>query len=150
MGDFFMKEKQNDNIIFLNLIYQNAQMGLIGIDSVIDKVEDEQVAKLIKKQRCEYEEFCSDVKKILIKYGAKEEEISALQKLSSKIMSEAMSFNKGDKNIVKLMMEGNEKGVIAIQEKLNEYQDKDPEIVELAKKLLKTEEHNREEFKKYL
>lgn len=145
-----MKEKQNDNIIFLNLIYQNAQMGLIGIDSVIDKVEDEQVAKLIKEQRSEYEEFCSDVKKILIKYGAKEEEISALQKLSSKIMSEAMSFNKGDKNIVKLMMEGNEKGVIAIQEKLNEYQDKDPEIVELAKKLLKTEEHNREEFKKYL
>ena len=145
-----MKEKQNDNIIFLNLIYQNEQMGLIGIDTVIDKVEDERIAKLISEQRCEYEEFCSDAKKILLKYGAKEEEISALKKLSSKVMSEAMTINKDDKNIVKLMMEGNEKGVIAIQEKLNEYQDKDPEIVELAKRLLATEEHNREEFKEYL
>jgi len=145
-----MKEKQNDNIIFLNLIYQNAEMGLIGIDAVMDKVEDERVAKLIKEQRREYEKFCSDAKKILIKYGAKEEEIGALQKLSSKIMSEMMTFNKDDKNIVKLMMEGNEKGVIAIKEKLNEYKEQDPEIVDLAEKLLATEEHNREEFKEYL
>ncbi len=145
-----MKERQNDNIIFLNLIYQNAQMGLIGIGAVMDKVEDERIAKLISEQRGEYEKFCEDAKKILIKYGAKEEEISAIQKLSSKIMSEAMTFNKGDKNIVKLMMEGNEKGVIAITEKLNEYNDKDPEIVALAEKLLATEEHNREEFKEYL
>lgn len=145
-----MKEKQNDNIIFLNLIYQNAQMGLIGIDAVIDKVEDERIAKLISEQRQEYEEFCSDAKKILLKYGAKEEEISALKKISSKVMSEAMTMNKDDKAIAKLMMEGNEKGVIEITEKLNEYQDKDQEIVELAKKLLATEEHNREEFKQYL
>lgn len=145
-----MKEKQNDNIIFLNLIYQNAQMGLIGIDAVIDKVEDERIAKLISEQRQEYEEFCSDAKKILLKYGAKEEEISALKKISSKVMSEAMTMNKDDKAIAKLMMEGNEKGVIEITEKLNEYQDKDQEIVDLAKKLLATEEHNREEFKQYL
>lgn len=145
-----MKEKQNDNIIFLNLIYQNAQMGLIGIDAVIDKVEDERVAKLISEQRREYEEFCSDAKKILLKYGAKEEEIGALQKLSNKVMSEMMTMNKDDKAIAKLMMEGNEKGVIEITEKLNEYQDKDQEIVDLAKRLLATEEHNREEFKQYL
>lgn len=85
-----------------------------------------------------------------MKYGAKEEEISALKKLSSKIMSEAMTINKDEKNIVKLMMEGNEKGVIAIQEKINMYENQDEEIVNLAKKLLATEEHNMEEFKQYL
>ncbi len=150
MGEFFMKEKNNDNIKFLNLIYQNAQMGLIGIDAVLDKVENEKVAKLIKEQREEYEVFCEDAKKILLKYGASEEEVSAIQKLSSKIMAELMSMNKEDKNIVKLMMEGNEKGVIAIKEKLSMYKDKDPEIVSLAEKLLETEEHNRNEFKEFL
>lgn len=150
VGDFLMKEKQNDNIIFLNLIYQNAQMGVIGIDAVIDKVENEELAKLIKEQREEYEQFLDDTKEILLKYGAKEEEISALKKLSSKIMSEAMTINKDEKNIVKLMMEGNEKGVIAIQEKINMYENQDEEIVNLAKKLLATEEHNMEEFKQYL
>ncbi len=145
-----MKEKQNENIIFLNLIYQNAQMGLIGIDAVMDKVEDEKVAKLIREQREEYEQFCKDAREILIKYGAKEEEIGKLQQLSSKIMSEMMTINKDDKNIVKLMMEGNEKGVIAVKEKLNAYQGHDQEIIDLAKKLLDTEEHNREEFKEFL
>lgn len=145
-----MKKETNDNISFLNLIYQNAEMGLIGIDVVLKKVSDEKIAKLINEQRKEYEKFCSDAKEILIKYGAKEEEISKAKEVSSKIMGEMMSMGNDDKKIVKLMMEGNQKGVIEIQEKLNTYQDQDPEIVKLAERLLETEEHNREEFKKYL
>ncbi len=145
-----MKEKQNDNIIFLNLIYQNAQMGLIGIDTVIPKVQNDVVGKIIKEQKVEYENICKEASEILIKYGAKEEEIGKLKEISSKLMSEVMTISGDDKKIVKLMMEGNQKGVIAIQEKLNTYKDKDPEIVKLAEKLLATEEHNREEFKPYL
>lgn len=145
-----MKEKQNDNIIFLNLIYQNAQMGIIGIDTVLPKVEDEQIAKIINTQRKEYDKIMEEAKKILIKYGAQEEEIGKLKQISSKVMSEAMTMGKDDKTIAKLMMEGNEKGVIAITEKLNTYKDKDQEIIDLAQKLLETAEHNREEFKKYL
>lgn len=141
------------NVEFLNLIYQNAQMGLIGIDAVKDKVEDKEIVKLIKEQRKEYEEMCRCAEKILAKYGASEKEIGVLQKLASKIMAEAMSINKEDKNIVKLMMEGNEKGVIAIKEKINMYQDDEriaTEVMDLAKRLYETEEHNREEFENYL
>ena len=150
MGDFFMKEKQNENFIFLNLIYQNAQMGLLGIDTIMEKIENEDLASLVREQRSEYEEICDDAKKILIKYGAQEEEIGKIKELSSKLMSEMMTINADDKKIVKLMMEGNEKGVIAIKEKLNLYGDQDEEIVSLANRLLETEEHNREEFKEYL
>ncbi len=145
---------RKENVEFLNLIYQNAEMGLIGIDAVMDKVESEEIAKVINEQRKEYEKFCNDAERILAKkFGAKEEEISALKKLASKIMSEAMTINKDEKNIVKLMMEGNEKGVIAIKEKLNMYKDKesiDEEVINLAEKLYATEEHNREEFESYL
>ena len=82
MGEFFMKEKQNDNIIFLNLIYQNAEMGLIGIDVVLKKITDEKLAKLINEQKEEYEHICKDVKEILIKYGAQEEEIPKFKEFS--------------------------------------------------------------------
>ena len=145
-----MKERQNKNIIFLNLIHQNAQMGLIGIDTVIKKVENNKIAKLIQEQRKEYEKFLEDAKSILIKYGAKEEEISKLKELSSKAMAEVMTMNKGDKEIAKLMMEGNQKGVLEITAELNQYEGDDEEILNLAKRLLETEEHNREEFKQYL
>lgn len=145
-----MKERQNKNIIFLNLIYQNAQMGLIDIDTVIKKLEDSHLAKLVEEQRKEYEKFLKDAKGILIKYGAKEEEISKLKELSSKVMAEAMSINKSDKEIAKMMMEGNQKGVLEITAELNQYNGEDEEILNLAKRLLETEEHNREEFKQYL
>lgn len=145
-----MKEQQNSNIKFLNLIYQNAQMGLIGIDMVIKKVENEKIAKLIGEQKKEYEKFLSDAHEILIKYGAKEEEISKLKELSSKVMATFMTMNKSDKEIAKLMMEGNQKGVLEITAELNNYDGSDDEILSLARRLLATEEHNREEFKTYL
>ena len=145
-----MKEQQNSNIKFLNLIYQNAQMGLIGIDMVIKRVESEKIAKLIGEQKKEYEKFLSDAHEILLKYGAKEEEISKLKELSSKAMAMMMTINKSDKEIAKLMMEGNQKGVLEITAELNNYDGDDEEILSLAKRLLATEEHNREEFKTYL
>ncbi len=145
-----MKEQQNTNIKFLNLIYQNAQMGLIGIDIVIKKVSDEKLSKLIGEQREEYEQFLRDAKDILLKYGAKEEEISKLKEISSKAMASVMTMNKTDKEIAKLMMEGNQKGVLEIKAELNQYEGDDKEILKLAHRLLATEEHNREEFKQYL
>ena len=145
-----MKEQNNSNIKFLNLIYQNAEMGLIGIDAVIKKVESDKIAKLIKEQRKEYVQFLDDAKKILLKYGAKEEEISKLKNLSSKAMANVMTMGKSDKEIAKLMMEGNQKSVLEITAELNEYEGNDEEILDLAHKLLATEEHNREEFKEYL
>lgn len=145
-----MKEKQNDNIIFLNLIYQNAQMGLIGIDTVLKKIDDENIANLMSEQRNEYESICEKAHEILIKYGAKEEELPKLKEISSKIMGEIMSITGDDKKIVKLMVEGSNKGVIAIQEKINSYTKDDEEVLDLAKKLLATEEHNINEWKEYL
>lgn len=125
-------------------------MGLIGIDMVIKKVENEKIAKLIGEQKKEYEKFLSDAHEILIKYGAKEEEISKLKELSSKVMATFMTMNKSDKEIAKLMMEGNQKGVLEITAELNNYDGNDEEILSLARRLLATEEHNREEFKTYL
>jgi len=145
-----MKEKANDNIIFLNLIIENARMGLIGIDTIIEKIEDEKLSKIVKEQRAEYENIIDEAKDILIKYGAKMEDSSKMSQISSKIMSEVMTLGASDKKMAKLMMEGNEKGVMAITENIHKYDNEDQEIVELAKKLLDTEEHNREEFKEFL
>lgn len=150
MGDFYMKERQNDNIIFLNIIYQNAYMGVIGIDSVIGKVKDEKLAKVMGEQRSEYETICSDAKSILLKYGAQEESISKIKEMSTKMMSKMMAEGKDDKGLAKLLLQGNEKGIVEAQENLNQYKGNDSEIIKLAKRLLATEEHNRDEMKEFI
>jgi len=55
-----------------------------------------------------------------------------------------------ENKIAKMMIEGSNKGIIEITEKLNSFKNCDIEIKDLAKKLLATEQHNLEELKKYL
>jgi len=140
------------NIEFLNYIYQNAEMGLVGIDQIIERVSDEDLEHLILEQRAEYAHIMEEAKEIYKKYGKDEKELSKLTKLSSNIMTEMMLLaKKGEtKVIAKMMIEGSNKGIIAITEKLNHYEESDSEIKELAKKLLATEQHNLDELKKYL
>lgn len=142
----------NKDIEFLDYIYQNAEMGLVGIDKIIDKVENEDLESLILEQRSEYEHIMEDAKEIYKKYGKDEKELSKLTKLSSNIMTDMMLITKkGETNLItKMMIEGSNKGIIAITEKLNHYKDSDKEIIDLAEKLLATEQHNLDELKKYL
>ena len=146
-----MKKNMNEEVEFLQFIYKNAEMGVIGIDNIVTKVKDEKFEKVLKNQREEYNNICREAENILKKYGKQNEEIGTMAKVSSALMSE-MSLLKDDsnQNIAKMMIEGTNKGIIEITEKLNAYDGSDAEIVVLATKLKNTEEKNIEELKKYL
>lgn len=137
---------------FLDYIYQNAEMGLVGIDKIIEHVDNEELEHLILEQREEYSNIMEEAKQIYKKFGKDEKELSKLTKISSNVMTDMMMImKKGETNlIVKMMIEGSNKGIIAITEKLNHYKNSDAEITKLAEKLLKTEQHNLDELKKYL
>ena len=150
-GDFFMKKNMSEEVEFLNYIYKNAEMGVIGIDNIITKVKDENFEKLLKSQRNEYENICVEAESILKKYGKKNEEVGTMAKVSTKVMSEmALLKENSTQNIAKMMIEGTNKGIIEIVEKINAYNNSDAEIVVLANKLKNTLEKNIEELKKYL
>ena len=151
MGDFILKKNMSEEVEFLNYIYKNAEMGIIGIDDVITKSSNEKFTKLLKSQKEDYEEICKEAKDILKKYGKNNEEIGMMAKMSTKMMAE-MNLMKDDSDqvIAKMMMEGSNKGVIEITEKINAYNNIDAEIVVLANKLKSTLEKNIDELKKYL
>ena len=64
-----MKKNMSEEVEFLNYIYKNAKMGVIGIDSVITKVTNEKFEKVLNKQKTEYESVCKETADILKKYG---------------------------------------------------------------------------------
>jgi len=146
-----MKKNMSEEVEFLNYIYKNAEMGIIGIDNIISKVKDEKFEKLLNNQKEEYNNICKDAESILKKYGKKNEEVGTMAKISTTLMSE-MSMLKDDSinNIAKMMVEGTNKGIIEITEKLNAYNNTDAEIVVLANKLKSLEESSIEDLKKYL
>ncbi len=146
-----MKKNMSEEVEFLNYIYKNAEMGVIGIDDVIVKTDDEKFEKILRSQREEYVNICNEAEDILKKYGKQNEEVGLMAKMSSKMMSEMSLLKDNSTNtIAKMMVEGSNKGIIEITEKINAYNNTDAEIVVLANKLKATLEKNIDELKKYL
>ena len=74
-----------------------------------------------------------------------------MAKKSSEMMSEMKTkIDDSDSQIAKMMMEGNNKGIIEVTKIKNEYQGDDEEIKEMIERFLATEQHNLDEVKKYL
>ena len=143
--------KDNKNIEFLNSIYQICEMGVIGINDVIDKVEKAEFRSFLEEQKKEYNTILEESEKVLSSYGAKEKELGKMVKMSSKMHADMKLFtNKEDAVIAKMMVEGTTKGIEKITNAMNTYNDQDKEVVLLAEKLLKTLENNIAGLKIYL
>ena len=146
-----MDKKRLEEVDFLNYIYKNSEMGIIGIDNIIVKVKDEDFENILKNEKLEYENICREAESILKKYGKSNSEVGMMAKVSTKIMSE-MSMLKDDStnSIAKMMIEGTNKGIIELTEHINSYDNTDAEIIVLANKFKDILENNIEELKSYL
>lgn len=149
-----MKEnemKENMEIKYLNKLYQCAEMGVVGINTVLDKAHKEEFRNILETQKEEYDHICDSIVTILKKYGCEEKKLGMMAKKSSEMMSEMKTkIDDSDSQIAKMMMEGNNKGIIEVAKLKNEYEGTDEEIMELMEHFLKTEQHNLDEMKKYL
>lgn len=139
------------DVEFLNYIYQNSKMGIVGIDNIKSKIFDENLKNIIASQKKEYETICDEAIILLNKLKMGEKDVSNMAKIMTYFMAN-LELLKDDStsNIAKLMIEGSNKGIIEINKKLNSYNNMNPKIVKLAKKLLATEQHNIDELKIYL
>lgn len=143
--------RSNEETKYLNKLYQCAEMGTIGIDSVIEKAKQESLREALQSQRNEYDRICEEIVSLLKKYGCEEEKLGMMAKKSSEMMSEMKTkLDDSDSQIAKMMMEGNNKGIIEVTKIQNEYQGEDTEIKSIIQDFLKTEQDNLEEMKKYL
>lgn len=143
--------ENNKNIDFLNTIYKTSEMGVVGINDVIDKVSKENFRDYLNEQREEYNKIMKKTESLFTSFGMKEKELSTFTKVNSKVMSEMkLMTNSSDETIAKMMMEGTNKGVIKINKTINENNGIDPEALSLAEELLEIMEHNLEELKIYL
>jgi len=146
-----MKKNMSEEVEFLQFIYKNAEMGIIGIDNVITKVQNEKFETVLKNQKDEYNRICIEAENILKKYGKQNEEVGVMAKVSTTIMSEMTLLKENTTQVIaKMMIEGTNKGIIEIVEKINAYNNSDAEIVVLADRLKSTLENNIEELKKFL
>ena len=132
-------------------LYQNVDMGVVGIESIEDKIKTRALAKTVLNQKEEYQNLKQELLSFCKDYNVQEKELGTMAKLSSGMMSNMkLMMDKSDNHIAKMMMEGTNKGLISLEELKNNYDGKDEKLIAMIEKIIKVEQQNNEDLKIYL
>ena len=135
----------------LQSIHQSTNMGREGIQSVLNYAKDDRLRQALEQQLVEYEKLAGASGKMLLERDEKPKETNPVAKASSAAMS-AMKLmaDPSASKIAEMMIQGNTMGMTHSLRNLNDYPGKDERVRDLASKLLRTEEANIEQMKKFL
>ena len=135
----------------IQYIYQTTEMGRDGIQSVLPHAEDETFHQALEQQLTEYEKLYGATGKMLRERGQEPKGLNPMVKASSEMMSAMKTMaDHSTSKIAEMMIQGNTMGMTKSLKHLHDYHGKDERVRDLANKLLKTEEANIQQMKKFL
>ena len=135
----------------LNHIYQTAEMGREGIQSVMKYTDEPGLASALAGQLTEYEKLQNAAGSLLQARGEPPRGLGPVAKASSEVMSTVKAMaDRSPANIAEMMIQGSTMGVTKSLRTIRTCDVKDEGVRRLADKLLKTEQANIEEMKRFL
>ncbi|TAH74723.1 MAG: hypothetical protein EWM47_01905 [Anaerolineaceae bacterium] len=141
----------NGNAELLNFIYQNSQMGVDTLKQLIGIAEDDDFKSHLESQYNEYNEIHTAAKKLLNDNGYDEKGISALDKIRTYLMINIQTLtDKTASHISEMLIIGSNMGIINAVKNLRKYKNAESDILSLMERLLKFEEDNVQQLKKFL
>ena len=137
---------------FLDAIYKNAKMGADSIINLLPKMEDDAMRSVMTAQLDGYERYAACAARALKKKGVEPREENIMTRFSAKM---GMAFNtmldSTGTHIAEMMLEGSNMGIVDLTRLLNHYSPaQDSEAVRLAREVVRFEEGNLEQLKRYL
>lgn len=144
----------DENKELLTLIYQDADMGISSLTTLIKKLNktDNKIKKVVEGELKGYEEFLKKTKKMMKEYKFDIDKKSIVSKLGS-TMGINMEFMKdnSDSRVADMLIQGFTMGVLSISKKIDNFSgDAKKDIINLAKDFRKFQQENVEMLKKYL
>ena len=136
-------------IEILNFIRQNVQMGIDGIKLVIDDTDEKDFYKELERELNEYNEVYNEADSLLEEIGGEREDVNAAEKIASHLTARVKKLNGSTSKIAESMIQGSTMGVTKLIRHINQYNG-DEKVLKIAEKLVKTEEQNIENLKKFL
>lgn len=135
----------------LNHIYQTAEMGGEGIEAVLKYADEPKLTEALNSQLSEYRKMQRSAGEMLRERGEEAKGTNPMAKVSSEMMSamKTMADHSATK-IAEMMIQGSTMGVTKSIRTIRDCTLHDERVRDLANKLLKTEEANIEEMKRFL
>ena len=102
-------------------MYKVVTMGIVGIDEVKDKILCRELKDIIVAEKKVYQKYKLDISKLLNKESETPKEINMFVKMFNDMYTDIKLIKDDDKKIVKMMIEGMNKGIL----KLNGFKNND-------------------------
>lgn len=139
-----------DDCALLNHIRQTTEMGVDGIDSVMEYT-DGSFRQALEQQRTEYHQIHDRADELLRKHHGEPEDLGMFAKWSGELSSSLKTMmDSSMSNIAQMMIQGNTMGVTKSLQTLKDYHGNDHSVTQLAHKLLDTEQSNIDQMKRFL
>ena len=110
-----------NNVDILNEMYKVVTMGIVGIDEVRDKILCRELKDIIVSEKKVYQKYKFEISKLLNKESETPKEINLFVKMFNEMYTDIKLLKDDDKKIVKMMIEGMNKGIL----KLNGFKNND-------------------------
>ena len=135
----------------LDYVYQNARMGVIGINQVRSSVSDMDFLDLLNSHYALYDSFVVKAQEALRTLGEKPTDINPMAKVGSFVSSKAnIAVDSTTSHIAQMMIEGTTMGITKLTQKLNAMPECSGEYKGLAQSLIDAEVRAVDELKKFL
>ena len=138
------------NIIILQEMFKTVSMGISGINDIKGKIKNEKLKTSILDAKKKYQRYKRKIIQLLKEYDTKPEDINLLIKITNGLWTDMKLMNSSDGEIVGMLIEGTNKGIIKLQEIKNNEGINDKKISKLLDKLLDLFEFQTKAWKYYL
>lgn len=129
---------------------KGSKMAIASISQVLEKIQSTDFCKMVKAYNEEHKEIERESSALLKEYGEEESEPGIMVTAFSFISTEMKTMSDDDRKIAKILMDGCNMGIQSVSEYLNKYTEASTDVVKIARKLVKAEEHFMEQVKEYL
>ena len=127
----------------LSDIIKTSQMGINGINVVMDKPRQPALRQALKVQRKEYSNIEQQAKLLAQQKGYKIAQIKSITRRMGAMMSKTqLLVGEPDSKIAGMMIQGNTRGMILSLKNMRRCDKPDAQVAHLAQQLLETEKNN--------
>ena len=143
--------ENNDTVYLLKECDAGSKMAVTSIDDMLDKVQSDDLKKLLTESREHHEKLGNDLHSLLIEYNSEEKDPNMMAKGMSHLKTTMkLSMDECDATIADLMTDGCNMGIKSLYKYLNQYPAADHKARELCMRLISIEQELRKELRCYL
>lgn len=135
----------------LSSVLKTAQMGQVGIRSVLDTRMRPGLRKALEQQLREYDQIETEAHALASQRGWELKDLDpALRMMSNMVTRMKLSAGGSESKIADMMIQGNTKGMIKGLRNMHQFPREDSRISALSQKLLDTENANIRQMQAFL